>query len=101
LIYLKTFKTSRMKNLILLLFAVATAPLHAQETGYWQQRADYAMNVHVDVKTYKFKGDQKLVYQNNSNDTLRKVYYHLYFNAFQPGSEMDARLSSIGDPDAR
>jgi hypothetical protein len=29
------------------------------------------------------------------------VFYHLYFNAFQPGSEMDARLSSIADPDGR
>jgi hypothetical protein len=29
------------------------------------------------------------------------VFYHLYFNAFQPGSEMDARLQSISDPDRR
>jgi hypothetical protein len=35
------------------------------------------------------------------SDTLRKVYYHLFNNAFQPGSEMDARLHTIKDPDAR
>ncbi len=35
------------------------------------------------------------------SDTLRKVYYHLFNNAFQPGSEMDARLHFIKDPDAR
>lgn len=55
----------------------------------------------MNVKNYQYKGDQALVYTNNSPDTLRRVYYHLYNNAFQPGSEMDARLQSIADPDSR
>jgi len=55
----------------------------------------------MDVKNYQYKGKQELVYTNNSPDTLRKVYYHLFNNAFQPGSEMDARLHSIKDPDGR
>jgi hypothetical protein len=59
------------------------------------------MEVSMDVKNYQYKGKQELVYTNNSPDTLRKVFYHLYPNAFQPGSEMDARLHSIKDPDAR
>jgi hypothetical protein len=73
----------------------------AQSTTYWQQQVDYKMDVVMDVKSYQYKGTQELVYTNNSNDTLRKVYYHLFNNAFQPGSEMDARLHSIKDPDAR
>ena len=73
----------------------------AQNTSYWQQHVDYKMDVKMDVKTYQYKGKQELVYTNNSPDTLRKVYYHLYNNAFQPGSEMDARIQSIKDPDAR
>jgi hypothetical protein len=52
------------------------------------------------VKNYQYKGKQELVYSNNSSDTLKKVY-HLFNNAFQPGSEMDARLHSIKDPDGR
>lgn len=55
----------------------------------------------MDVKNYQYKGKQELVYTNNSPDTLKKVFYHLYPNAFQPGSEMDARLHFIKDPDAR
>ena len=55
----------------------------------------------MDVKTYQYSGKQELVYTNNSNDTLYKVYYHLFNNAFQPGSEMDMRLQSIKDPDGR
>ncbi len=69
--------------------------------GYWQQHVDYQMEVNMDVKTSKYTGKQQLVYTNNSPDTLKRVFYHLYNNAFQPGSEMDARLQSIPDPDKR
>ena len=55
----------------------------------------------MDVKNYQYKGKQTLVYTNNSPDTLKKVFYHLYPNAFQPGSEMDARIQNIKDPDGR
>jgi hypothetical protein len=54
--------------------------------GYWQQHADYIINIEMDVKKHQFKGYQKLVYTNNSPDTLTSVFYHLYFNAFQPNS---------------
>lgn len=55
----------------------------------------------MNVENYQYDGTQKLVYTNNSPEELSRVYYHLYFNAFQPGSEMDARLRSISDPDGR
>ena len=69
--------------------------------GYWQQNVDYKMDVKMDVKKFLYTGKQEIVYTNNSADTLHKVYYHLFNNAFQPGSEMDARLQSIVDPDKR
>jgi hypothetical protein len=53
------------------------------------------------VETYQYTGNQKLVYTNNSPDQLDRVFYHLYYNAFQPGSEMDIRLQNIKDPDKR
>jgi Peptidase family M1 domain len=67
----------------------------------WQQRVEYVMNVRLDPSTHHVEGTQKLVYFNNSPDTLRRVYYHLYFNAFQPGSMMDVRSRTISDPDRR
>ena len=70
-------------------------------SGYWQQHVDYNMNVDMDVETYKYTGEQTLVYTNNSPDTLNNVYYHLFFNAFQPGSEMDVHSRTISDPDSR
>lgn len=65
---------------------------------YWQQKVDYTMDINMNVNNYKYTGTQKLVYTNNSPDALDKVYYHLYFNAFQPGSEMDVRSRTIADP---
>lgn len=62
----------------------------------WQQRVKYVMNIDVDVNTNQFKGKQKLEYSNNSPDTLTRVFYHLYWNAFQPGSMMDNRSRRQG-----
>jgi len=62
----------------------------------WQQRVKYTMNVDLNVNTNLVNGTEKLVYTNNSPDKLDKVYFHLYWNAFQPGSEMDVRSQELG-----
>lgn len=67
----------------------------------WQQHVNYLMDVDMDVKTHQYQGSQELSYTNNSPDTLYRVFYHLYFNAFQPGSMMDIRSRHIQDPDSR
>ena len=69
--------------------------------GYWQQHVDYKMTIDMDVDSYQYHGSQELIYTNNSPDQLDKVFYHLFFNAFQPGSEMDVRSRTIEDPDRR
>ena len=91
-----------MKKIFLIaIISLSYGSLLAQSSGYWQQQVDYKMDVVMNVKNYQYKGKQELVYTNNSSDTLKRVFYHLYNNAFQPGSEMDARLQTIKDPDAR
>ncbi|MGO4820126.1 MULTISPECIES: M1 family metallopeptidase [unclassified Flavobacterium] len=91
-----------MRKFLLISFVTfSIGSISAQSSKYWQQHVDYKMDVTMDVKNYQYKGKQELVYTNNSSDTLKKVYYHLFNNAFQPGSEMDARLHSIKDPDGR
>src|SRR5690606_6856839 len=62
----------------------------------WQQRVKYKMDIRMDVQTHRFTGKQRLEYTNNSPDTLFRVYYHLYWNAFQPGSMMDVRSQELG-----
>ncbi|WP_457618925.1 M1 family metallopeptidase [Lutibacter sp.] len=91
-----------MNKVLIFLFSISSIIASAQNnTSYWQQKVDYKMDVDVDVENYQYNGTQKLVYTNNSPDVLKKVFYHLYYNAFQPGSEMDARLQEIVDPDRR
>lgn len=68
---------------------------------YWQQKVAYTMNIVMDTEKNRFSGHQEIVYTNNSPDTLKIVYYHLYYNAFQPGSMMDERAKNIIDPDQR
>lgn len=72
-----------------------------QAQNYWQQRVEYTMDIDFNVENHQFTGVQTLKYFNNSPDTLDKVFYHLYFNAFQPGSMMDTRSRTIEDPDGR
>jgi hypothetical protein len=68
---------------------------------YWQQHVDYTMEVDINTDNFNYTGTQELSYTNNSPETLDRVYYHLFFNAFQPDSEMDVRSRTISDPDGR
>jgi hypothetical protein len=75
--------------------------LNIAQEAYWQQKADYIIDVKLDHNSHQFEGNQTVTYTNNSPDELTKVFFHLYFNAFQPGSSMDVRSRSISDPDPR
>ena len=91
-----------MKALFVIILLSLSTIIQAQSMvssstpGYWQQRVKYTMNVDVNAAANKFKGKQKLEYTNNSPDTLTRVFYHLYWNAFQPGSMMDERSRRAG-----
>lgn len=82
-------------NYLLVLFCLFSVTAVAQPDR-WQQRVKYTMNIDMNVQTNQFTGKQKLEYTNNSPDTLTRVFYHLYFNAFQPGSMMDTRSRRQG-----
>ena len=86
----------------ILAFWMGLTSLYGQNNfKYWQQHVDYTMEVKMDVNTFNYGGTQKLIYTNNSPDELEQVFYHLYYNAFQPGSEMDVRSITIADADSR
>ncbi len=89
-----------MKYLVTLTL-VLISYLNYGQSDRWQQEANYKMEIDVDVEKYQFTGEQTIEYINHSPDTLNKVFYHLYFNAFQPNSMMDVRSRNISDPDRR
>jgi hypothetical protein len=89
-----------MNKIIAFLFLVLGFDTSAQD-GYWQQEVQYKMDIDFDADQHTFTGNQVLTYTNNSPDTLHRVFYHLYFNAFRPGSMMDVRSRTIVDPDPR
>jgi hypothetical protein len=87
-----------LNTLIALFIFVASAQ---NNTSYWQQKVDYKMEIDMDVENHQYKGTQELTYTNNSPDTLYRVFYHLYFNAFQPDSQMDVRSRTIEDASSK
>ncbi len=84
------------KKIAVLIFALCSSLLSMAQPDRWQQRVKYTMAIDMDVNSNQFKGKQKLEYTNNSPDVLKKLFYHLYFNAFQPNSSMDVRSQELG-----
>ena len=86
-----------MNKLAFLSFFSILLPVYLlAQPDRWQQHVKYTMSVDVNVITNRFTGNQKLEYTNNSPEILNKVFYHLYWNAFQPNSSMDVRSRELG-----
>ena len=83
-----------MKSLFIA-FGLFCASLTMSAQGYWQQKVDYKMAVDFDHTNHQYTGKQTLTYFNQSPEEINQVFYHLYFNAFQPGSAMDERSRNI------
>ena len=56
---------------------------------YWQNSADYKIEVEVDPSTYQIDGSEEIIYYNNSPDTLKRIVLRLYPNIFKGGSARD------------
>lgn len=70
---------------------------------YWQQRADYEMQVTLDEDAKTLTGSARITYYNNSPDTLRYIWVQLDQNrfardsrAFMSGTGNSERLSFGG-----
>lgn len=85
-----------MKHIVITVFTIIFTLTTQAQAGKWQQHISYNINAHLDVKPNKLTGSQRITYTNNSPDTLRSVFFHTYWNAFQPGSSMDVRSRELG-----
>ena len=81
---------------LLFLIEIIYSNLAFTQPDRWQQRIKYGIDVQLDVQTNRFSGSEQIDYWNNSPDTLNKIFFHLYWNAFQPNSSMDVRSRELG-----
>jgi hypothetical protein len=63
---------------------------------YWQQRADYDMQIELDDDTQRLSGVETITYHNNSPDVLTYLWVQLDQNLFEKESDYyTTRTSSI------
>ena len=67
--------------------------------GYWQNTADYDINVTFDPATRRVAGTVAIQYQNNSPDSLHQVWFKLYPNIYQKGAPRNRAFApeDLGD----
>ena len=62
---------------------------------YWQQRADYEIDVELDDENQRLVGSERITYHNHSPDTLAYLWVQLDPNIFSPQSHaVRTRLTS-------
>ncbi|MEM0929528.1 MAG: M1 family metallopeptidase [Pseudomonadota bacterium] len=66
--------------------------------AYWQQRADYDIEVQLDEEAKRIEASEDITYTNNSPHELRYLWVQLDQNRFADGStaRMSERLADIG-----
>src|SRR5258708_39526531 len=66
---------------------------------YWQNRADYSIQVRFDPHTRLVSGTESIVYANNSPDTLRQLLFKLYPNLYKKTAPrlQNVRLEELTD----
>lgn len=57
--------------------------------NYWQNRADYKINIEVFPDLAKVAGNEQITYFNNSTDTLNYLVFHLFPNVYKKGVARD------------
>ena len=70
-----------LKSLYILLLLSFSYFISAQ-SEYWQQHVEYRINAQLDSTTQDLKAKCAITYKNNSPDTLDRIYFHLWANAF-------------------
>jgi len=66
--------------------------------NYWQQRADYVINVEVDDNTQILTASETITYHNNSPESLKYLWLQLDQNLFADNSLTDlSRTGSVRD----
>jgi hypothetical protein len=55
----------------------------SQKNSYWQQQVNHTIDVSLNDKQHSLDGFETIEYINNSPDTLRFIWFHLWPNAYK------------------
>ncbi|MBS1761589.1 MAG: M1 family peptidase, partial [Bacteroidetes bacterium] len=72
-----------MRRIILFLSLFFIHNISIAQKKYWQQRTDYNIDVVLDTATSSIDGTIQINYVNNSPDTLKFIWFHLWPNAYK------------------
>ncbi len=86
-----------MKKLVFIVFSMVLGCINSSaQPDRWQQYIKYNIEVKLNDTANMIDGSETIEYSNNSSDTLHKLFFHLYWNAFHPNSSMDIRSLELG-----
>lgn len=89
-----------MRFLIFLLLVLPVCLAGQADSRYFQQRTDYVLDARLDTLNHQIHGHLRLVYQNNSTETLNYIWFHLWPKAYSTRrSEFARRKAESGDTD--
>ena len=72
-----------MRKLLLIAFSHFLFATSYSQQSYWQQQVNYTIDVSLNDKEHTLDGFEKIEYTNNSPDTLKFIWFHLWPNAYK------------------
>ena len=72
-----------MKKTIITLFTNCLLLTAHCQLNYWQQQVNFTIDVSLNDKEHTLDGFEKIEYINNSPDTLKFIWFHLWPNAYK------------------
>jgi len=61
--------------------------------NYWQNSASYKLSINFNPETRLVAGVVDIVYNNNSPDTLKQIWFKLYPNLYKTGTPRESKIS--------
>ena len=63
--------------------------------NYWQNKAEYTININFNPVTRAISGSEEIIYINNSPDTLNEIVFKLYPNIYKKGNVRDNPVEAV------
>jgi hypothetical protein len=71
------------KAVFYLLLLLSYTNISVSQSNKWQQQVNYLIDVTLNDKDHTLDGFEKILYTNNSPDTLKFIWFHLWPNAYK------------------